>query len=254
MRKTISMLVLAAALLAACGGSSATAPAASPTPSTTAPVTKFKNTLPGLSAAASFDVIQIVFEFAPGAATVKHTHPTPNLATVLEGEITAKTPSGDKTSKAGETIIEPLSQPVQAINAGSVKALLLATYPVPKGGAPSTPVAGEPPPAVVSKTLYKYTLESPGVSGTYDIVQLELEFASGAQTARHRHGGPGILTVLQGQFTLRSDAGEKTYNAGDSFVENPGQILQAFNRGTEKLVVAASYLLPAGAQLTTNVT
>ena len=254
MRKTISKLVLAAALLAACGGTSDTAPAASPTPSAPAPVTKFKNMLPGQTAATPFDAIQIVIEFAPGAATPKHVHPTPNLATVLEGEVTAKTPSGDKTAKAGETIIEPLNQPVQAVNTGPVKALLLATYPVPKGGAPTTPVAGAPAPAVPSKTLYKYTLESPSVSGTYDIVQLELEFAPGAQTPRHRHGGPGILTVLQGEFTLRTDAGDKTYKAGDSFVENPGQTLQAFNRGAEKLVVVASYLLPSGAALTTNVT
>ena len=45
------------------------------------------------------------------------------------------------------------------------------------------------------------------MSGTYDIVQLELEFAPGAQTPRHRHGGPGIVTVLQGQLTFRTDAG-----------------------------------------------
>lgn len=254
MRKTISNLVIATALLAACGGTSTTAPAASPTPSAPAPVTKFKNVLPGQTTAAPFDAIQIVIEFAPGAATPKHMHPTPNLATVLEGEVTAKTPSGDKTAKAGETIIEPLNQPVQAVNTGSGKALLLAIYPVPKGSGTSTPVAGSAPPAIPSRNLYKYTLESPEVSGAYDIVQLELEFAPGAQTARHRHGGPGILTVLQGEFTLRTDAGDKTYKVGDSFVENPGQTLQAFNRGTEVLIVVAAYLLPSGAALTTNVT
>ena len=130
---------------------------------------------------------------------------------------------------------------------------MLVTYPVAKGAAPTKPVAGAPAPVLPSKTLYKYTLESPNVSGTYDIVQLELEFAPGAQTPRHRHGGPGIVTVLQGQLTFRTDAGETTYKVGDSFVENPGQTVQAFNRGTEKLVVVASYLLPTGAVLTTNV-
>lgn len=249
----ISTIVAAAALVAACGGSPATAPAGSTTPSPPAPVTKYKNTLPGLTAPASFDLIQVVLEFDPGATTPKHVHPTTNVATVLEGEITAKTPSGNKAAKAGETIIEPLNQLVQAVNTGAGRASLVATYPVPKGGAPSTPVAGELAPAVPAKTLYKYTLESPSVSGTYDIVQLELEFAPGAQTPRHRHGGPGILTVLQGQVTLQSDAGEKTYSAGDSFVEYPGQTLQAFNRGSVVLVVVASYLLPTGAELTTHI-
>lgn len=249
----LSTLIAAAAVLAACGGSSATVSTTSPTPSAAAPVTKFKNTLPGQTAAAPFDVLQIVLEFAPGAATTQHVHLTPYLATVLEGEVTVKLASGDKTAKAGETIVEPLNLAVQAINSGSVKASMLLTYPVAKGAAPTKPVAGAPAPAVPSKTLYKYTLESPSVSGTYDIVQLELEFAPGAQTPRHRHGGQGIVTVLQGQLTFRTDAGETTYKVGDSFVENPGQTVQAFNRGTEKLVVVASYLLPTGAVLTTNV-
>jgi hypothetical protein len=39
---------------------------------------------------------------------------------------------------------------------------------------------------------------------------------------------------------------------GDSFTETPGQILQAFNRGSTQLIVAGTYLLPDGAQLTTN--
>jgi hypothetical protein len=39
---------------------------------------------------------------------------------------------------------------------------------------------------------------------------------------------------------------------GDSFTETPGQILQAFNRGSTQLIVAGTYLLADGAQLTTN--
>jgi hypothetical protein len=56
----------------------------------------------------------------------------------------------------------------------------------------------------------------------------------------------------RGQFTLNRDGTEKTYNMGDSFTETPGQILQAFNRGSTQLIVAGTYLLPDGAQLTTN--
>ena len=63
--------------------------------------------MPRQTAAAPFDVLQIVLEFAPGAATAQHVHPTPYLATVMEGEVTAKLASGDKTAKAGETIVEP---------------------------------------------------------------------------------------------------------------------------------------------------
>ena len=62
-----------------------------------------------------------------------------------------------------------------------------------------------------------------------------------------------MITVIQGQLTLSRNGAEKTYNVGDSFTEMPGETLQAFNRGKTELMVAASYLLPDGAQLTTNV-
>ncbi len=59
--------------------------------------------------------------------------------------------------------------------------------------------------------------------------------------------------MLQGQVTLSRDGLVRTFNAGDSFVEMPGQTLQVFNRGSADLVLAATFLLPDGAQLTTNV-
>jgi quercetin dioxygenase-like cupin family protein len=62
-----------------------------------------------------------------------------------------------------------------------------------------------------------------------------------------------VITVIQGQVTLNRDGIEKTYNLGDSFTETPGQTLQAFNRGSIELIVAATYILPDGAQLTTNI-
>ena len=61
-----------------------------------------------------------------------------------------------------------------------------------------------------------------------------------------------MITVIQGQVTLNRDGVEKTYQAGDSFSETPGQTLQAYNRSTTELIVAATYLLPDGGQLTTN--
>ena len=80
-----------------------------------------------------------------------------------------------------------------------------------------------------------------------------LDFAPGSQTLKHHHGGPGVITVIQGQVTLTSDGVQKTYKVGESFTELPGQTLQAFNRGNSELIVIATYLLPDGAQLTTNV-
>lgn len=251
MRKTLSVLLAAVALAAACGGGTPS-PVAKPS-APLAPVVKYRNTLPGLMVTGTIDLVQAVLEFAPGAATSVHMHNSPNLATVLQGQLTAHTPAGDKQAGPGDNIVEPINQPVQAVNSGSGEAMLAAAYPVAHGSKPSSPVAGQAAPATLNKTLYIYTLDSPSITGGCDLIQLVLDFASGAQTAKHRHGGPGVLTVLQGTFTLDVDGVEKTYNAGDSFVEMPGQVLHGFNRGSTDLVVVASYMVPQGVQLTTNV-
>ena len=249
-RVSLPVLLVAAALMAACGGTAVNV-AAKPTPP--APLTKYKNTLPGLTASGPIDLIQSVLYFAPGAASAVHKHPTTFLATVVEGQLTLKTPSGDQVSSAGDVIHEPLNQPVQGLNMGSVPATSVVAYPVAHGAKPTVAVAGAAAPAIPNKTIYSFTLDSPSISGPYSLVQQVLVFAPGAQTAKHHHGGPGVITVLQGEITLNRDGTETTYRMGDSFTETPGQTLQAFNRGTVQLTVVASYLLPDGAQLTTNV-
>jgi len=245
----LSALLVSAALVAACGGSSVPV-AARPTPP--GPVTKYRNVLAGQTATAPIDLIQSILYFAPGGASSVHKHPTSFLATVLEGQITLKTPSGQKQSSPGEVILEPLNQPVQAVNMGSVVAMTVVAYPVAHGAKPTVPVAGQPPPATPNKTMYTFTLESMSIGGGYSLVQQVLDFAPGSQTLKHRHGGPGVITVLQGQVTLNRDGREQTYTVGESFPELPSQTLQAFNRGNTELIVVATYILPDGAQLTTN--
>ena len=249
-KASLPVLLVAAALMAACGGAAVNVAAKPPAPAS--PVTKYKNTLPGQTAAGPIDLIQSVLYFAPGAASAVHKHPTTFLATVLQGQITLKTPSGETVSSPGDVIHEPLNQPVQAVNTGAVEAMTVVAYPVAHGAKPTVAVAGAVAPALPNKTLFSFTLDSPSISGAYSLVQQELDFAPGSQTAKHRHGGPGVITVLQGQLTLNRDGTGKTYNVGDSFTETPGQTLQAFNRGSAALIVVATYLLPDGAQLTTN--
>jgi quercetin dioxygenase-like cupin family protein len=170
----------------------------------------------------------------------------------MQGQMTLKTPTGDLHASAGEVLREPLNQPVQAMNMGTVDAMVLVAFPVPHGGKPTVAIAGQPAPATLNKTLYSFTFDSPSITGAYSVVQQVLDFAPGAQTAKHRHGGPGVITVLQGQITVNVDGMEKTYKMGESFTETPGQTLQTFNRGSTELIIGASYLLPDGAQLTTN--
>jgi quercetin dioxygenase-like cupin family protein len=249
-KRALSVWLLAVAFIAACGGGAAgVLPNQSTAPG---PVTKYRNVLQGQTAGAPIDLIQSIIYFAPGAASIVHTHKSANLATVLQGQVTVKMPSGEKAASAGNALVEPMNLPVQAFNLGSGAAMVVAAFPVLHGTKATAPVDGQPAPATLNKTLYTYTLDSPIITGSYSIIQQVLDFAPGAQTLKHRHGGPGVITVIQGQVTLSRDGVEKTYNVGDSFTEIPGQTLQAFNRGSTELIVAATYLLPDGAQLTTN--
>jgi quercetin dioxygenase-like cupin family protein len=243
-------VVVASALVAACGGG--TAATRSKPSSAVRPVTKYRNALPGLTASAPIDLIQTIFAFGPGAASVVHKHPSPNLATVLQGQITVKIPSGDKQAATGEALSEPINQPVQALNTGPADALVAGAFPVPHGTKPTAPVAGQPAPGTPSKTLYTFTLDSPSISGGYSLIQQVLDFAPGSSTAKHRHGGPGVITVIQGNVTLNTDGKDQAYTTGQSFTEIPGQTLRAFNRGSTDVIVVATYLVPDGAQLTTN--
>jgi len=248
--KRLTVVLVAAALVAACGGGTAGVAANPSAPP--GPVTKYRNALPGQTASAPIDLIQTIIDFAPGAASVVHQHMSSNLATVLQGQITVKTASGDRQASAGVALVEPLNLPVQAFNTGSGEAMVAAAFPVPHGTKPTAPVAGQLAPATPNKTLYTFTLESPSISGGYSLIQQVLDFAPGSQTLKHRHGGPGVITVLKGQITLNSDGEEKTYSVGESFTETPSQTLQAFNRGSTELIVVATFILPDGAQLTTN--
>lgn len=249
--KSITVLTIAFALLVACGG---TASSSTPNPSTApGPATRYTNTLQGLNATGAIDLTQNVIDFAQGAASVVHVHTTPNLATVLQGQITVKTPAGDKQASAGQMLVEPINQPLQAMNTGSGETMVVVAFVVPHGGKPTTPVAGKAAPAIPNKTLYAFTLSSASVSGAYSIVQLVQDFAPGAQTPRYRLGGPAVVTVLQGPVVLNTDGIERTLGTGESFSEIPSTTLEIFNQGSAHAVVAATFLLPDGAQMMTNV-
>src|ERR1700674_2522532 len=139
--KRLTVLLVVAALMAACGGGAA--PVAANPSTAPGPVTKYRNALPGLTAAVPIDLIQTIFYFGPGAASVVHKHTSPNLATVLQGQITVKMASGDKQASAGAALVEPLNQPVQAVNTGSGEAMVAAAFPVPHGANPPRPTAGQ---------------------------------------------------------------------------------------------------------------
>ncbi len=96
--------------------------------------------------------------------------------------------------------------------------------------------------------------EDPGpvaeLAGEFELVQLVVDFPPGTWTPLHTHGGMLLVTVLNGEQTVRDEQGNETiYKAGESFTETPGTYLEIGNAGQELVTVSAAALLPKGADL-----
>ncbi len=79
-----------------------------------------------------------------------------------------------------------------------------------------------------------------------EVIVQEITIAPNGTTGWHSHPGPVVVVVKAGALTyVREEAGacvESVYAAGTAFVD-PGQghVHTAFNRGTENLVLYATY-------------
>ena len=87
------------------------------------------------------EAVQVLAEFAPGAAAGKHTHPGEEMGYVMEGtlvlEVEGKKPL---TLKAGDVFFVPAGVVHDGKNVGSGPAKVLATYVIEKGKPVATPV------------------------------------------------------------------------------------------------------------------
>jgi quercetin dioxygenase-like cupin family protein len=216
------------------------------------PVARFNVKFEVPAAPTQFDVIQLVQDFAPGAASALHSHGGQGFATVLEGEITIRTNAGEKKYKAGETFTETVNEPLQALNTSAANTTFAITFLLPKGAALTTsrqPGIPEPSPAPVVRYTGKFEVSNPPTQ--FDLIHLVQEFAPGAATPRHSHGGQGYATMLDGEIMIRTKDGEKKFKAGETFTANTNEILQVYNLGGAKAVFSIVFLLPKGATLTT---
>jgi quercetin dioxygenase-like cupin family protein len=249
-RKSV-LLLTAALVIAACGSQTAVTP--SPTPPLR-PKVLFQSKLANPKITGEYDIVRVVNAYPPGSFGAQHTHAGQVLITVTKGTLTMRTAGTEKEIAAGESFIEEAGPVVQAGNKTSAEIEWVADIFVPKGAAVSTPVPGATPIGAPVSAKYMYRLTNASMTGTWDLVQLFQEFAPGAWTAKHKHGGKGFITVLEGELTLRSGGTEKTYKAGETFIEEAGQTIEGGNNGTVTARNVAGFLLPQGAVLTTAVT
>ena len=106
-----------------------------------------------------------------------------------------------------------------------------------------------PAPITEYQTKLPVTLQS----GEYDLQTVIINFPQGVGMPYHMHGGYVLVTVLQGELTLKDKSGEKIIKAGESWTENPGDQHSVINAGAAAVRVVVNMLLPKGAEVTTMI-
>src|SRR5688572_19682067 len=108
-------------------------------------------------------------------------------------------------------------------------------------------------PARGRKILFEHGLPDLALKG-WSVTAVEVSYAPGESSPPHRHPGITIAYVLEGEIRSKvGDAPEKTYTAGEMFLETPDQ-LHAVSRNASATLPAkllAVLLAEKGKPLTT---
>jgi quercetin dioxygenase-like cupin family protein len=100
------------------------------------------------------------------------------------------------------------------------------------------------------EAIYRSAFDVTDPATEFQVITLVLEFAPGAWTPMHTHGGLGRVTVIEGTVTRRSLAGEEhSYGPGDGWLED-GEVEAAGNDTQEVARVIFTLMLPEGAEVT----
>jgi len=88
--------------------------------------------------AGEYDLVSVVFDFAPGAGLPDHFHGGYALATVLSGEITLREKGAERIIKTGESWTENPGDQHAAVNAAATSARVAVSMLLPKGAEATT--------------------------------------------------------------------------------------------------------------------
>jgi quercetin dioxygenase-like cupin family protein len=221
------------------------------------PKTIYKSSMPGQTIQGEFELVNLILDFAPGAATPPHTHGGPGIVTVLTEEIVfGMEGKPDTTAKPGEAYLDVPGMVHTAANKTSGTARVSFAVALPKG-APLTTVVGGPPSDQLPpgpKPVHRSSLSGLTMEGEFELINLILEFAPGAATPLHTHGGPGIVTVLEGEVVFGVEGKpDMVAKSGEFYLDLPGTPHTAANKGSTPARVSYVIALPKGAPLTTVV-
>lgn len=254
----LKTLAVAFALLAPLplGGAIQTlaAPVAAPA-APAGPTASFQGTFPLTVEAGDYELVYLVLDFAPGAGIPLHYHGGPALVVGMEGELTLHPHEGNERKLLpGDVVNEKALVQHTMTNMSAANTRIMAVILLPKGKEVTTVIDTQA--KITGPTVaYQGTYPLPGVAaGEYDLVNLVLDFAPGAQIPLHYHGGPALVVGKNGVLTLRPEGGmEHTVTPGMVANEKAGAKHVMINTGSVDAGIFAGVLLPKGAELTTLV-
>jgi quercetin dioxygenase-like cupin family protein len=105
-------------------------------------------------------------------------------------------------------------------------------------------------PEVVRRVLLQQDLPVPN----YQAVAIAVDLPAGGREGRHTHSGVLIVHILEGTMTFDHEGeATTTYDPGDTFAVQPGQIHEGINNGNVTVKAIATLIAPKGEDLTTQV-
>ena len=249
------MLAVLLALLAPLPLGGALSALAAPT-AQAGPSVTFEGTFPVTVEAGDYDLVYLVLDFAPGAGIPLHYHGGPALVVGMEGDLTLRPEGGmEHVVTPGMVVNEKALVQHTMTNLSEADTRILAVILLPKGQELTTVV--DTASTIAGPTVpFKGTYPLPGVAaGEYDLVNLVLDFAPGAQIPLHYHGGPAVVVGKEGELTLRPEGGmEHKVSSGMVVNEAAGVRHVMINVSSANAAIFAGLLVPKGAEITTLVT
>jgi quercetin dioxygenase-like cupin family protein len=103
-----------------------------------------------------------------------------------------------------------------------------------------------------SKVVFKHALPDVNLKD-WSVTAVEVSYAPGESSPPHRHPGITIVYVLEGEIRSKvGDEPEKTFIAGQMFLETPGELhAVSRNASAKPAKILALLLAKSGARLTT---
>jgi quercetin dioxygenase-like cupin family protein len=113
-----------------------------------------------------------------------------------------------------------------------------------------TPVPLSVPPGPVTRFPSRFDIVD--APAHFRQVLLVIDFPAGAWTPLHTPGGFVYTTVVDGEISTRTNGGDEgaSFEAGETFVEEPGEYVQVGNTSGANARMVATALLPTNAPLT----